>query len=219
MPSFLKQPLVTIPDALSPEVCEELIHIGKNTQLSHGAIGAADTPTFEQNSRKSVISWIPDNCALQNGMEIQKDIMWPLANQVNDDYFGFDLTWHEANQFTTYTAPDEHYDWHCDGHFELYGENETPTPHPDAKGLYRKLSYSVILSHPDDSEGGDFSWIDFTSLNPQMDWGLIENTVPASARNQGTVIFFPSFMYHKVGRVSRGTRHSLVGWISGPRFK
>ena len=32
---------------------------------------------------------------------------------------------------------------------------------------------------------------------------------------QGSVIVFPSFMWHKVDRITRGIRYSLVGWNCG----
>ena len=40
-----------------------------------------------------------------------------------------------------------------------------------------------------------------------------------SAREQGSIIVFPSFVYHQVTPVTRGMRHSLVGWIAGPTFR
>ena len=39
------------------------------------------------------------------------------------------------------------------------------------------------------------------------------------AREQGSIIIFPSFVYHQVTPVRRGMRQSLVGWISGPTFR
>ena len=51
---------------------------------------------------------------------------------------------------------------HCDGHFEPYTEEECKDdPHKDERiGGYRKLSYSVNLTHPDKYEGGHFEWTD-----------------------------------------------------------
>ena len=36
---------------------------------------------------------------------------------------------------------------------------------------------------------------------------------------QGTAIFFPSYMKHGVVPVTKGTRYSLVCWTHGPNFK
>ena len=35
----------------------------------------------------------------------------------------------------------------------------------------------------------------------------------------GTVVVFPSFVWHKVEPIIKGTRFSLVGWYLGERFK
>ena len=40
-----------------------------------------------------------------------------------------------------------------------------------------------------------------------------------NAREQGSIIIFPSFVYHQVTPVTRGLRQSLVGWIAGPTFR
>ena len=35
---------------------------------------------------------------------------------------------------------------------------------------------------------------------------------------KGTLIFFPSYYLHKVHKVTKGTRYSLVTWFVGNRF-
>ena len=73
-------------------------------------------------------------------------------------------------------------------------------------GLVRKLSVSLQLSDPNDYDGGD----------------LVINTgggLQKMKREQGTITVFPSYNLHKVMPIERGTRYSLVGWVSGPNFK
>ena len=36
---------------------------------------------------------------------------------------------------------------------------------------------------------------------------------------QGSIVVFPSFMWHRVCPVTEGTRHSLVVWNLGEEFK
>ena len=36
---------------------------------------------------------------------------------------------------------------------------------------------------------------------------------------RGSIVVFPSYMWHRVTPITRGTRHSLVQWNSGPPFK
>jgi predicted 2-oxoglutarate/Fe(II)-dependent dioxygenase YbiX len=38
-------------------------------------------------------------------------------------------------------------------------------------------------------------------------------------KEQGTLIAFPSFMLHEVSPIKKGTRYSLVAWITGENFK
>ena len=37
--------------------------------------------------------------------------------------------------------------------------------------------------------------------------------------NQGTIIVFPSHMWHQVKKVTQGTRYSLVTWFRGKDFE
>jgi len=74
----------------------------------------------------------------------------------------------------------------------------------------RKLSLSLILSDPDDYEGGDF-YIQTGSPDPEK---LIK-----MEQKKGRVLAFPSFMIHGVAPVTKGTRRSIVVWVDGPKFK
>ena len=66
----------------------------------------------------------------------------------------------------------------------------------------------VQLSDPNSYEGGDFTLYDCG-----------EYPLPEEIREQGTVIIFPSMIYHKVSEVTSGTRHSAVSWFLGPYFR
>tara|TARA_Y100000590_G_scaffold269472_1_gene302590 strand:- start:4317 stop:4961 length:645 start_codon:yes stop_codon:yes gene_type:complete len=114
------------------------------------------------------------------------------VNELNDMYFGFDLfSFEQGLQFTRYEAPGQHYDWHID------------------RGMatgQRKMSLTVQLSDSEDYEGGDL----------QLRFGK-EPII--GRRDLGTMTMFPSYTLHRVTPVTKGTRYSLVGWISGPPFK
>ena len=57
-------------------------------------------------------------------------------------------------------------------------------------------------------------------LKPQsMTPDNIKFRAQQNAREQGSIIIFPSFVYHQVTPVTRGLRQSLVGWIAGPTFR
>jgi predicted 2-oxoglutarate/Fe(II)-dependent dioxygenase YbiX len=38
-------------------------------------------------------------------------------------------------------------------------------------------------------------------------------------RQQGTVIFFPSFVRHAALPVTEGKRHSIAAWFDGPKWR
>jgi len=115
-----------------------------------------------------------------------------VVNEMNACYWGFDLSgFDQGLQFTRYEAPGQHYDWHCDSGMTT-GR--------------RKLSLTVQLSDPDDYEGGDL----------ELRWG--KDPMQAK-RGLSMMTVFPSWTLHRVTPVTKGTRYSLVAWISGPPFK
>ena len=221
MPTFLRENMIIMENALSPEICEEIKYIGLHSENLYGQVGdGGDAPL---GVRKSGVAWLPRDMKLGDGTLLQDDILWPMIQHVNDEWFQFDLTYHEANQFTTYKAPDEHYNWHADGGPDFY-QNTNPempmhTNDENQVGTYRKLSYAIQLCHPDEYDGGKFQYIDSTRDIANMDWGLIEETVPYRGMEQGSAVFFTSILQHRVTPVTRGTRHSIVGWVCGPPFK
>lgn len=113
------------------------------------------------------------------------------AIYLNDSFFNFDLLgFAEGIQFTEYESPGGKYDPHVDSMYN---------------GNIRKLSISVQLSDENDYEGGDVI----------CNYGE-ELVMP---RTQGTALAFPSYALHGVKPVTKGTRYSLVAWITGPKFK
>jgi PKHD-type hydroxylase len=142
--------------------------------------------------RRSEISWIPRN-----------EYFWPLYERileivgtVNENIYKFDIAaLDERIQFTQYNEKNSGwYNWHFD-----IGPAYRPST--------RKISISVQLSDPSEYEGGN------------LEFSLDNDHVFTASRDQGTVICFPSFMRHRVTPVTKGTRRSLVTWVSGPSFR
>jgi predicted 2-oxoglutarate/Fe(II)-dependent dioxygenase YbiX len=117
---------------------------------------------------------------------------WQAAQELNRRYFCVDIAYIEGNiQLARYDSSDRgFYDWHTDF------ADLAPR---------RKISITVQLSRPEDYEGGDLELL-FLSSPRRMD------------RTRGAFIAFPSFAVHRVTPVTRGTRWSLVAWISGRRW-
>jgi PKHD-type hydroxylase len=142
----------------------------------------------DPNIRKSSLVWLPEN----------EDSTWvsarmaQLAADANRDLFGFILDgFDERLQLAGY-GPGHYYDWHIDrGQGRIAGR--------------RKLTLSVQLSDPGRYVGGDLE------INA-------DGRVFPSPRDLGTAIIFAATTLHRVGPVTSGFRHSLVGWTHGPAF-
>ena len=199
--------------ALTPRFCDELIKYGISQQEQLALTGGQTDKVNKgkplddkdiidlKKKRDSNIVWLNDRW-------IYKEIQ-PFIHQANR-LAGWDFQWDfsESCQFTKYKL-NQFYDWHCDSW-------ETPYANPDNKdtnGKIRKLSVTCSLSDPKDYEGGEF---EISSPNPKPEKHI--NTKFNDKFTLGTVISFPSFVWHKVNPVTSGTRKVLVGWSVGPQF-
>ena len=119
--------------------------------------------------------------------------IWEAAEEFNRRFFCVHISEIEGNiQLARYDSSDRgFYDWHPD--FSEFAPN-------------RKISFSVQLSRPEEYEGGDLELL-FKGKPYQVD------------KTKGTFIAFPSFAMHRVTPVTRGTRWSLVAWITGTRWR
>lgn len=119
---------------------------------------------------------------------------------INQEIFKFDLQFAENFQVTKYSSETQDFF----------------VPHTDCGGhqpnVVRKLTFVIQLSDLDEFEGGDFMYYnDDTKRN-------VTQMYPEQME-RGRIIVFPSFVTHGVTPVTKGTRYSLVGWCSGPRFR
>ena len=83
--------------------------------------------------------------------------------------------------------------------------------HMDIDNLYpynkRKLSFTLLINDPLEYEGGQLElFFDCT------------DTVK-SPKSQGGLMFFPSYIPHRVTPITKGIRKAIVGFIEGPPFK
>jgi PKHD-type hydroxylase len=96
--------------------------------------------------------------------------------------------------------------------FLKYGEGMFYKPHQDSTfnmdspTAYRKLTIILQLSDETDYSGGEI-------VLYSGDFNQIKAT-----KKKGSIIVFPSNTTHSVKTIKKGTRHSLVGWITGPPF-
>ena len=131
---------------------------------------------------------------LDIGQHVQVyQVLADLIARVNAEYFRFDLSGlGEMVQVARYDAGDKaEYGWHQDIGAEVS----------------RKLSVTLQLSDHESYDGGDLEIFKAASQVIKAD------------RTRGAMTVFPSYQMHRVTPIVRGTRCSLVAWVSGPPFK
>ena len=79
--------------------------------------------------------------------------------------------------------------------------------YPGKHIVYRKLTAIVSLTDKSEYEGGELTFIDYHGRNIK------------APKEKGTMIVFDSRIPHKVSRIKKGSRTSLVTWMYGPSFK
>ena len=99
------------------------------------------------------------------------------------------------------------------------------------KWLFRYIHYYVHLANK--NSGWNFQW-DFSEnaqftkykLNQFYDWHCDswkepygDNKICDEILPKGSIIVFPSFIYHRVKPVTKGNRYSLVVWNCGKLWK
>jgi len=84
------------------------------------------------------------------------------------------------------------YDWHQD---VIWSGTEQ-----------RKFTYIIQLSNDNEYSGGDLQFRD------------TDNIDLSRFRERGSMIVFPSLMYHRITPLTRGSRYSIVGWVVGPAW-
>lgn len=127
------------------------------------------------------------------------DRMNYAIERVNEDFFNFDLNGYDSMQYSEYEGNRAgKYEFHMDmftGRQEKLGE-------------VRKLSVVMMLSDQSEYEGGEFL------IN-----GDREQNAELVKMVKGRLVFFPSYMIHKVCPTTSGLRKSLVTWVKGPKFR
>ena len=152
--------------------------------------------------RDSLISWINDQWLY--------DLIWPYLLCANEKAeWNFDIDFAENFQYTEYNEKG-FYGWHQDGCMD--NTNIIKSENPNLNNKIRKISMSLILNKSDEYENGDLKFDAGVHLSRRF-------LTDKKFRQQGTLIFFPSFVYHQVTPVTKGNRKSLVLWSVGPKFK
>ncbi|MEE8058857.1 MAG: 2OG-Fe(II) oxygenase [Pseudomonadales bacterium] len=176
-------------DFITPKDCQRLISYGEKMGLEQAKI----LTNAEQDSY--VVS--PVRKAKMTSFHINEELK-PTFNliqqltEICNEQFCFQLTGMlEALQFVRYEQGDG-YGWHKDV----------------GPGLLsmRKISVVIHLSDPGDFEGGCLQTMK-DGVATDCEW------------SQGSATIMPSYELHRVTKITKGTRYSLMCWASGHPYK
>ena len=175
----------------TPQQRQDIINMGHQQKAEEAKVGHKNQKGGQHDTKKRIttISWIPFNAMPQMYTIIERTML-----QVNGNHFGYDgMRLSEPAQFTEYPKGG-FYDWHMDA--EVNCRFEPPV---------RKISMTILLSDPSEFVGGDLEFMTEGNKPPQL--------------LQGQAIFFCSLIRHRVNKVKKGVRRSLVMWFGGTPFK
>ena len=187
--------------ALPHRICDDIVAYGKALKEETGVTFGYDPENMTPNQQKQLERKRNSNVVWMNPQWIYRELH-PLVGEANRNAgWNYHWDWSESCQFTKYDgSKKQHYDWHTDAGTRIY-EN----------GKVRKLSMIVALVDGSQYEGGDF---EINTSSPDKE----EIYVIKDAKIKGTVVVFPSFVWHRVKPVTSGTRYSLVNWHQGRPF-
>ena len=165
---------------------------------------------LNKDKRNSKNAWVPTNHWIAG-------FLWHYIERANRENFLYDLRCidGESMQYTQYDVG-QFYTWHTDsdlashykpitvGNRGIDVANDFINTNAE---LVRKLSFVLQLSNPDDYEGGNLQLIDE------------EGKSYFAPRKRGSIIIFDSRTQHRVLKITKGERKSVVGWVVGPRWK
>ena len=185
--------------ALTPQVCQTIKEFSLNKRKEFAVTGNLNRKKLTKENKKQILNIRNSNVVWLNEKWLY-NILQPYITAANQQA-GWNFHWNnsESVQFTIYKK-NQFYDWHTDWGVDHFN---------------RKISMTVQLSKPEDYEGGDLEFDPRDGSNPKADTTF---TSP-DFKEQGTLVVFPSFIYHRVKPVTKGTRYSLVMWSTGEPFK
>ena len=201
-----------LPSELIDGIVEDLEDIDDD-HMQESIVGSEGN--VDHDIRNSANIWLPGNHWI--GQLISSYI-----ERANRENFLYDIDHIENDnlQYTKYGIG-QYYKWHTDSDLcnhltpmdmNIYHSTDLVTQSEIDVNLnaerIRKLSFSLQLSDPDDYEGG----------NLQMQHGC-SNPLFYAPRVKGSLTIFDSRVHHRVLKVTKGVRRSLVGWVSGPRWR
>ena len=194
------------------DIIEEDLKNNFDPELQDSKVGYGNYGTVDKDKRNAKNAWVPTTYWVAG-------FVWHYVQRANRENFLYDLTNidGESLQYTVY-GEGEYYGWHNDAglstHYKPVSIGNRGSVEEITQDFLnencekvRKLSFSLLLSDPDTYEGGNLQLLDETGKSY------------IAPRQRGTIILFDSRAMHRVQKVTKGVRKSVVGWVVGPRFR
>ena len=200
---LLKNYFWYFPGAIPERLCNQVIATAMKEKGMRGLTGDTNPDTATEEELKSIKKKRDSKIAWMNYPWLYNLFIPYVTNANNNAGWNFQFDESESCQFTVY-EPGQFYDWHADSKEE---------PYKNVK--IRKLSVTVSLSAPKDYTGGELEF-DFKNNDPLQpnNRHICREILP-----KGSIVVFPSFVWHRVRPVLRGTRLSLVIWNCGHPYR
>jgi PKHD-type hydroxylase len=179
----------------TPEQCSKILENGLKIPAQDAKLGVAGMNDYSNDSfRKSKIRFIQSD---NPDFKWLFDELFKMGMQANKDWFNFHITNLSYIQLAEY---DESYQGEYKKHHDVFWVNND--------SYHRKLTCVIQLTDPSEYEGGDLELFELSEY-PNKD----------ELRQQGTAIFFPSFIPHQAHPVTKGKRYSIAVWFEGDKWK
>ena len=196
--------------AVPHQICDDIIKLALSKKEKLAMTGGLTSIKSNEDlynlklKRNSNIVWLNDNWIYNE--------IHPYVHEANRQAgWNFQWDWSESCQFTKYKL-NQYYDWHCDSWDETYNAPNTPS-----HGKIRKLSMTLQLTDGSEYKGGELEF-DFKQYAPALRDEAKHLIKCTEIMKKGSIVVFPSYLWHRVKPVTKGTRYSLVCWHRGKSY-
>ena len=194
-------------NALSHKFCDDIIKLADTKVKALGTISGVQGKKKRIKNKQKLLKHRNSNIAWLNEPWIYNELHQLVIRANEGAEWNFQFDYSENLQFTVYEKG-QFYEWHQDSFDSvMYNKGD-----PNYNGKIRKLSVTVSLNDSSEYTGGRLQFIDRTKIKPKI-------ITCKEIISKGSVVVFPSFMWHRVTPVKSGIRKSLVMWNLGYPFK
>ena len=186
-------PYYLFKNELEKDFCRLISEYAEDNPMNLAEVRMDGGDTKDLSVRNSNITWLGNS-------ELVEALVTYASRANREAGWNFDIMSYESPQYTSY-GEGQFYDWHVDTGVEKEDDF-----------VYRKLSMVIALN--EEFKGGDFQ---IQTWNPPNSKVRYSTVLPM--RQAGTIVVFPSILYHRVTPVTSGIRKSLVCWFRGPSFR